>query len=264
MPLNLLVRSVVGGVAAAVVVVSSYAWGHGARPAAAATPAVAIATPDSDATASPTTGGVTVDGTGKVTGTPDLLRLDTSINVTKPDVGDALQAANTTMAAVQQSFKSDGVAAADLQTSGLSVQPNYDYTDNAQHLTGYAVSENLSVVLRSLSNAGTAISDAARAGGNALSIGGASLDLDGDDALLAQARQNAFDDAKAKAQAYATAAGRTLGAVTTISESTDDSQQPQEFAYPEAAAAAPSAAPVPIQAGSQDVTVDVTVTWALQ
>ena len=79
---------------------------------------------------------------------------------------------------------------------------------------------------------------------------------------IAQARQAAFADAEAKAKAYATAAGRQLGAVTSISESTDS--QPQPIRYAAAApAAAGGVADVPIQAGSQDVTVDVAVTWAI-
>src|SRR5450432_2875355 len=257
-------RSLAVGVAAAVVVVAAYAWGHGGHSASAATPPVgAPATVLTASTsAAPGDGGVSVGGTGRVTGKPNLLRLQTSIEVTKPNVNDAMQAANVVMAAVQKTLKSDGVADADLQTSGLSVQPNYDYANNASHLTGYTVSENLSVVLRNLTTAGSIITDAARSGGDALRIGGATLDLDEDGDLISQARLAAFADAEAKAKAYATAAGRTLGPVTSISESTDS--QPQTFNYPTFAAAAPAAsAPVPIQAGSQDVTVNVAVTWAL-
>jgi uncharacterized protein len=259
-------RSLAVGVAAAVVVVAAYAWGHGARPASAATPpastpAAVLTAATSAAPSDGSVGGISVGGTGRVTGKPNLLRLQTSIEVTRPNVNDAMQAANVAMAAVQKTLKSDGVADADLQTSGLSVQPNYDYTNNAAHLTGYTVSENLSVVLRNLTTAGSIITDAARVGGDALRIGGATLDLDEDGDLISQARLAAFADAKAKAEAYATAAGRTLGAVTSITESTDS--QPQTFNSPDFAAAAPAGAPVPIQAGSQDVTVDVSVTWAL-
>jgi len=269
MSLNPAVRSVAVGVAAALIVVAAYAWGRGGKASAApASPATTVPTVLTAAPAStgpsgvPSGGGISVSGTGQVTGTPNLLRLDSSINVTRPTVTAAMQQANTVMAAVQQILKSDGVLAADLQTSGLSVQPNYTYANNSQRLTGYQVSENLSIVLRDLSKAGSIISDAAQAGGDALQIGGASLDIDQDDALIARARQAAFADALAKAKTYADAAGRTLGAVTSISESTDS--QPVTFDYRMAAAAsAPAAAPVPIQAGSQDVTVNVAVTWAL-
>jgi uncharacterized protein YggE len=267
MSLNPAMRSVSVGVVAALVVVAAYAWGRGGSAKAATAPTVTPGVVAAPASPGPSGGaagaGISVEGTGQVTGTPNLLRLSTSINVTKPTVTDAMAGANTVMAAVQQALKADGVAAADLQTSGLSVQASYTYANNSQRLVGYQVSENLSVVLRNVSTAGAIIADAAQVGGNALQIGGASLDLDQDDALLTQARQAAFDDAQTKAQAYARAAGRTLGAVTSISESTDsDPQQPDDFAYA-AAASAPAAAPVPIQAGSQDVTVNVDVTWAL-
>jgi uncharacterized protein YggE len=267
------VRALAIGVVAAAVVVGSYAIGHGGRTAAALqTPATSapasvvkttgVAPADSSSAPAAVTGGISVGGTGRVTGKPNLLRLDTSISVTKPTVTDAMQVANTTMAAVQRVLKADGVADADLQTSGLSVQPNYDYSNSTRRLLGYGVSENLSVVLRDLAKAGATISDAAQAGGDALQIGGASLDLDQDGALIAQARQAAFADAEAKAKAYATAAGRQLGAVTSISESTQ--AQPQPIRYPAAASlAADGKADVPIQAGSQDVTVDVAVNWAI-
>jgi uncharacterized protein len=268
MSLNPAVRSVAVGVAAALIVVAAYAWGHGNKASAApATPATTVPTVLTAAPASaapsgaPSGGGISVSGTGQVTGTPNLLRLDSSINVTRPTVTAAMQDANTVMAAVQQKLKSDGVAAADLQTSGLSVQPNYTYANNSQRLTGYQVSENLSVVLRDLSTAGSIITDAAQVGGDALQIGGATLDIDQDDALITSARQAAFADALAKAKTYADAAGRTLGAVTSISESTDS--QPVTYNFAEAAPAASAAAPVPIQAGSQDITVNVAVTWAL-
>ncbi|MGH8890348.1 MAG: SIMPL domain-containing protein [Acidothermaceae bacterium] len=259
MPVSIGFRSLGIGVVAAVVVVGAYTWGHSASAAPAARADVGSAEPSPSGGAA--NQGISVAGTGRVTGTPNLLRMQSSVNVTKPDVNSAMQVANTTMANVQKTLKSDGVADADLQTSGLSVQPNYNYSDKGAQLTGYTVSENLSVVLRDLTKAGTIISDAATAGGNALQIGSATLDLDGDSALIAQARQQAFADAKAKAQAYATAAGRSLGAVVSISESTNDQPQPMMFNAPMAAAA--SAPAVPIQAGSQDVTVTTNVTWSL-
>jgi uncharacterized protein YggE len=165
------------------------------------------------------------------------------------------------MANVQAKLKADGVAAADLQTSGLSVQPNYTYTGNTSKLDGYQVNENLSVVLRDLAKAGSIISDAAQVGGDELRLGSATLDLDEDDALIAQARQKAFDDAKAKAAAYAQAAGRSLGGVTSIAESTSEQPQPVTYAMPMAAKAVADS--VPIEAGSQDVTVTVSVVWAM-
>ena len=258
MSLNATIRSLAAGAVAAIVVVGAYAWGHSASPAAASTPAPSA--PSAAVAATPDGNGISVDGIGRVTGTPNLLRLQTSIDVTKPDVTAAMNEASATMAKVQATLKSDAVADADLQTSGLSVQPDYDYSGKSPVLKGYQVSENLSVVLRDLSTAGSIINDIAQAGGNELRMGSATLDIDGDDALVAQARQKAFADAKAKADAYAKAAGRSLGKVLSISEST--SGQPQVY-YAQAAPAASNGLAVPVQAGSQDVTVTVSVVWAL-
>lgn len=269
MAVSIAFRSAAVGAAAAVIVVGAYAWGHSASAASAAPAAhtdvtgsaepVANASASGGSSGSNSAAGISVAGTGRVTGTPNLLRLQSSIEVTKPNVNAAMQAANTTMVAVQKALKADGVAAADLQTSGLSVQPNYDYSSKSAVLNGYTVSENLSVVLRDLATAGSVISDAATAGGDAFRLGGATLDLDEDDALIAQARQQAFADAKAKAEAYAHAAGRSLGAVVSISETTNN--QPQPVVFGPMAAAAPDSA-VPIQAGSQDVTVTANVVWS--
>ena len=260
MPVTISFRSLAVGAAAAIIVVGAYAWGH----SAAAAPASPAPTPPTPTDSGGSTGakGISVSGTGRVTGTPNLLRLQTSVAVTRPDVQTAMNEANTTMVKVQQTLKADGVAAADLQTSGLSVQPNYDYTSTGAKLKGYQVTENLSVVLRDLGKAGSIIADAARTGGDELRLGGASFDLDGDDALVAQARQRAFEDAKAKAQAYARAAGRSLGKVEAISEQTSTTPQPYAGAMATASFAADK--PVPIEAGSQDVTVSVSVVWAME
>jgi uncharacterized protein YggE len=259
MPISAAFRPLAVGAAAAVVVIGAFTLGRSAHSASASPPA---SPSPSASTASPSSNGISVSGVGRVTGKPNLLRLQTSVNVKRPDVTSAMQEANATMAKVQAKLKADGVAAADLQTSGLSVQPNYDYSNGSSRLNGYQVSENLSVVLRDLSRAGAIISDAANVGGNELQIGSASLDLDEDAALIAQARQAAFADAKAKASAYATAAGRSLGTVLSISETTESQPQPLRFTA-DAVASAPAAAPVPIEAGSQDVTVDVSVVWAM-
>lgn len=253
-------RPLAVGAAAAVIVVGAYALGNAGRSASAAPPPSPVS--NSTPTSNPAASGISVSGVGRVTGTPNLLRLQTAVNVVRPSVNDALQEANTTMANVQAKLKADGVAAKDLQTSGLSVQPHYSYTGNTSKLDGYEVSENLSVVLRDLPKAGSIISDAAQVGGNELQLGGATLDLDEDDALIAQARQKAFADAKAKAAAYADAAGRSLGDVVSITESTNSQPQPITYAMPMAAASG-AAAPVPVQAGSQDVTVTVSVVWAM-
>jgi uncharacterized protein YggE len=199
--------------------------------------------------------GITVTGTGKVTGTPDTLRLSLAISTTADNIDDALRAANARMADVQKSLRDHGVKAEDLQTSGLSIQPNYTSSGTP---SGYAVSENLTAVVHDLGKAGATLSAAVDAGGNAVRIDGVSVALDDSSGLMGGARAAAITDARTKAEQYAAAAGRQLGPVESISEDTVSSPSPMYDARTASVAGA-----VPIQAGTQDVSVQVTVVFAV-
>ena len=201
--------------------------------------------------------GITVGGRADVAGTPDTLRLDLSVVVTAASVSEALAAANHSAELVQQSLLGNGVAKKDLQTTGLNIQPDYDFsTGGPPRLKGYQVSESLSAKLRDLGRAGDVIDRAVTAGGDAIRVNGISLDLEDTGALVSIARGKAFAEAKAKAEQYARAAGRTLGDVVRIVE---DSSTPTRIP-----AAPLSRSSVPIQPGSQDVSVSVTVVFAMR
>jgi uncharacterized protein YggE len=174
-------------------------------------------------------------------------------------VSTALQHANRAVRAVTQALRRLGVKAADIQTSGLSIQPSYG--NGSATPDGYGVSESVQVTLRDLARAGTQISAAARAGGNATVIDGVSLNLTDTGSLLASARGKAVADARAKAAELARALGQPLGHVISISE---PAPQPVPVFGP--LAATPSAAgraAVPVHPGSQQLTVTVTAVFAL-
>ncbi len=175
----------------------------------------------------------------------------------------ALDAANSLTGRVQSSLTKHGVAAKDIQTSNLQVQPDYAYPQNGTPtIKGYTVSEGVTATLRDLGKAGAAISAATTAGGNAVQVNGISLDLEDNGKLLTTARDRAVANAKTKAEQYAKASGRDLGAVVSISETVAD---PPPVNYDmRAAAKAQDASPVPIQAGSEDVGVTVTVVYAFR
>ncbi|GAA2035665.1 SIMPL domain-containing protein [Catenulispora yoronensis] len=204
--------------------------------------------------------GVTVQGVGKVTGTPDTLVLTLSITKTAGDVSTAMNGMSATMTAVQGSLKANHVADADQKTSGLGVSAQYDYSSNKRTLTGYEATENLTVTLRDTKSAGATIAAAAAAGGDATQISGLSTDLQNNSGPLNQARDAAFNDAKAKATQYAKSAGRSLGAVVRVEENV--ATEPTASSNDMRAAAPSAIAPVPIQMGSTDVTVQVTVVFS--
>ncbi len=250
--------------AAAAVLVATYALGQsGAAAAPAATPSPTLAAMAAPGTTPSITPSITVAGLGKVSGTPDVLSLSLGVEVRGDEVGTAMDKASASMRGVLAALKSAGVADADLQTAAVSVQGNYSY-DNAgtSHIHGYIASQQLTAKLRDVSKAGSVIGVAVRAGGDDIRLGGLSLSLDDDSALLTQARERAFTEAKAKAQHYAQLAGVPLGAVLTINDSVVSGDQPM-YRQSMAFAAVPSAASAPIQVGTQDVSVSVSVVFAI-
>jgi uncharacterized protein len=198
---------------------------------------------------------ITVTGTGTVTGTPDELSLSLSTSAQEASVNAALSKASQAMTAVRDALTANHVAPADLQTSGLSVQPRYDEHNT---ITGYTASESLTAKLRDLATAGQVITNAVDAGGDAARVNNVQLDLD-DQApkLMAEARTEAITDARDKAGQYAKAAGLSLGRVLRISE-TSSSPIPRldlgMFASPA----------VPISPGTLQLTASVEVAYQMR
>ncbi|MEY9927855.1 uncharacterized protein YggE [Catenulispora sp. GP43] len=233
--------------------------GSSSAPDASAAPYGSVLAADSTAVAPDAFPGITVQGTGKVTGTPDTLILTLTVSDTAADVSSAMNTLAATMGAVQNSLTGNKVATADQKTSGLNVGPQYADSGGKTTVTGYQASENLTVTLRDPKSAGATISAASAAGGNATQISGLSTDLQNTSGPLSQARDAAFNDAKVKAAQYAKSAGRTLGQVVRVEESDGNpTPSPVDVRAPVAAGATSA---VPIQMGSTDVTVTVTVVF---
>jgi uncharacterized protein len=250
-------RAVTAGVASAGLLIAAFAIGVGQGSAAPA-PA-SDATGKTTLTAATGTARITVTGTGKVSGVPNQLSLSMGVQTSAGSVATALREANAAARSVAAVLRRGGVASSDIQTSGLSIYPSYSGSSGVP--SGYQVSEELTITLRRLSVAGSQISAAARAGGNATTVDGVSLNLSDTSTLLAAAREKAVADAKAKAAAYAQALGRPLGPVVTMSEA-----PPAQPYQPLPFAATPStgrASSVPVHPGTQQLSVTVTVVFAL-
>ena len=209
-------------------------------------------------TASGAGGRITVTGTGTVSGVPNQLVLSMGVQTTASSVSTALTEANHAARNVMSALRSRGVRRADIQTSGLSIQPNY--TNGSQIPAGYAVSEQLTATLRNLDKAGSQIQAAATAGGNATTVNGVSLNLTDTGTLLARARAAAVRDAKAKASQFASALGHPLGAVVSL---TSQSSVPYPVFNSYAAASGAAAPAVPVSPGKQQVSVQITVVYAI-
>jgi uncharacterized protein YggE len=106
-----------------------------------------------------------------------------------------------------------------------------------------------------IADAGRLIDAAVGAGAN--TVDGPTLGVSIQGRLYRQALQGAVADARAKAQALAKAGGFRVGRVLQVSE--QSTQPPVVFAAPAGA----KAAPTPVEAGTQDVTADVQVAFAI-
>jgi uncharacterized protein len=205
---------------------------------------------------------ITVSGSGDVSVAPDVADVVLGVSATKPTVKDARAAAATAMTAVLAAVKKDGVADKDITTVNLSLSPNYDYSSgkSVPALTGYTYSNTIKVTVRDLTGVAAVVDDSTAAG--ATTVQGITFRLDNTTAAEAQARQLAMTDARTRANSLAQAAGVAITGVATISEVTTT---PVTYYYGSgmaASAAAPSVS-TPIQSGTTDVTVQVTVSYLI-
>ena len=251
-------RAVAFGGLAAAILIGAFALGITAGSAAPSSPRQNSTTQTQAVLTSVGSARITVTGTGTVNGTPNQLTLSMGVQVNAASVGSALQQANQAVSRVTAVLKARGVAGRDIQTSGLSIQPNY--RDNSQIPDGYGVSESLTATLRKIGTAGAQIQAAVQAGGNTVTVDGISLDLTDTSGLLAHARAAAVSDARNKAAQYARAIGQPLGPVVSI---TDQASQPIPFYGPLAASGTAQRSSVPISPGTQQLSVSVTVVYAI-
>jgi uncharacterized protein len=261
-----------GGTAAAVLI-GAFALGLGTgrsaspggqNPAGLGSPATSSDSPggasttSAQLTAASGSGRITVTGTGTVTGVPNQLILSIGVQVKAASVSTALSDANQAVSRVTGALRDHGVAAADIQTADLYIQP--DLRGASQTPNGYSVSESVTATLRQVSAAGGQIDAAVQAGGNAVTVNGISLNLTDTSSLLARARKAAVANARTKAAQYAAALGQPLGPVVSITDSADGGPF-----FPAAARSAAGAADssVPISPGTQQLSVSVTVVYAV-
>ncbi|MGH3693745.1 MAG: SIMPL domain-containing protein [Pseudonocardiaceae bacterium] len=199
--------------------------------------------------------GITTRGLGTVTRTPDTVTIVIGVQTRAPSAKSALDANTERATALINVLKSKGVAAADLQTSQLSVNPTSDPASG--RITGYEVTNQVTAKLRDIGAAGGLIDAAGAAAGDAIRLQQLSFSIADDSAARAQARADAVRQAQAHAKQLADAAGVTLGRIRSITEV--PGSPPSPFGRDSAVAAAP----VPIEPGTQELTVMVEVVHAI-
>jgi len=202
---------------------------------------------------------ITVSAQGVVKATPDAVRISATASAVTSTSKDALAATNKTAAALRTALKAAKIEAKDISTQTVTVYPEYKYAnDGTSTQIGFRGSQSFTIVVRAADTAGAVVDSLISAGGDNLQINGATPFVLDSTKSLDAARAAAVKSAKSKAASYATLIGARLGAVNYLVENSS----PTNYTPVMAVAKVESDATV-IDLGQQDVTISITVQWAL-
>lgn len=211
------------------------------------------------ATADDFTRTITVQGEGTAAARPDMATIQTGVTTTAETAKAALDANNKAMQQVMQEIKAKNIDDKDIQTSGFHVHPEYrrePRESSSNQIEAYRVSNTLTIKVRNLARLGEILDALVQAGSNQLS--GVSFSIADSRAVMNDARKKAVDDARGRAELYASAMNVKVGKVLSVSEQTIQSPQPYQ-----ARMMAESAGSVPIATGEQEVTATINVQYEL-
>ena len=198
---------------------------------------------------------------GQVEVAPDMATINLGVMTQAGTAAAAMQANAARMTAVTAALQKGGIAARDIQTSGLNLSPQYRYDQNKPPiLTGYQASNTVTVKVRDLARLGQAVDATVNAGAN--QVHGISFGLSDPTAAENAAREAAVKALAAKAQLYAGATGHRVARLVQLSEGGGYAAPPPMPMLEMRMAAAPKA-DTPVSAGEMTVRIDVTGLYEL-
>jgi uncharacterized protein len=201
---------------------------------------------------------ISVTGEAQISAAPDIAFVDAGVATDAKTAREASEANNTAMTKVFAALKAANIDARDIQTSRLSLQPQYaPNRSGPSPVVGYRASNRVTVRIHDVSKVAGVIDTLVGAGAN--DIGNVAFEVSQASKLLDDAREKAVADARRKAEIYARAAGVTLGAPLSISEG--GAPQPM---FRSKMVAGIAAAPTPIAQGEETLSISVSVTWAIK
>lgn len=172
---------------------------------------------------------IAVSGEGTVSATPDVARITATILTTNELLKVAQEENSRRSNVLVDYLKKQGIQEKDVKTTGYNIYPQYSYPrpcplgiypcppeDQRPRIVGYQIRNSYEITIRDLSKAGEVLAGAVSSGANEVS--GISFTIDNPDALEAEARKKAIDNANEKARALAKDLGRRLGKITQFSE----------------------------------------------
>lgn len=197
--------------------------------------------------------------TGEVTRVPDIARISTGVVTVAPTASAAIEQNAVRMNSVRAALRRAGIEDRDIQTSSISLNPEYRHVDNRPPiLTGYRASNEVTVRFRDIKNTGKILDALVAQGAN--QINGPILGLEKPEAAIDEARLAALQTARSRAEVYARSLGKRVRRVISVSEGgADYGRYPRPMMRAEAIQATGSS----IDPGEQSVAVALTVSFEL-
>jgi uncharacterized protein YggE len=189
---------------------------------------------------------------------PDLATITLGVTTTGDTAASAMAANNEAVSGVIAKLIAAHVADRDMQTSSLSINPNWvaNGDNTGQVIKGYIASNMLTVRIKALETTGAVLDAAITDGANTLN--GLTFGLQDQRPTEDEARKAAVVDAVARAKVLADAAGAKLGDIQSINEGGAAQPGPMPMFK------TMDAASVPVAAGEIGISASVTIVWALK
>lgn len=202
---------------------------------------------------------LTVTGTATITLPADRAILSIGVRTTAATATDAAAQNADGITALLAALEAAGILPEDITTAEYNIYPNYDYIDGVSSLTGYQITNMLSVVVRDVTQIGKVLDAAINAGANetyGISFTSTRQAEAQDEALTA-----AIAEAQRKGALMAEAAGMQLGGIEEITENGGGYAVYSNAKFDMAAGMVGSTT---ILADGVDVTATVTITFELK
>lgn len=210
---------------------------------------------------------VNVSGEGRVSAKPDMAIVSAGVSARSSTVAEAMNLANQAIDKVRGSLQNNGIEERDIQTSSISISPQYSNrtaADSQPQIVGYQASQQLQIKVRNINNVGKVIDDAAAAAGDQFTLGGLQFTFADPTALQSQAREQAVAKARAKAEELARLGGLTLGAPIAMNEGAQPPTPLFTARGADMATASIAPAPTGVSTGELEVVVMVQVHYSAQ
>jgi len=202
-----------------------------------------------------------ISATGEVSRIPDIAIISAGVMTRSPTAVGALSDNAARMERVRAALKRAGIADRDIQTSNVSLNPDYRYVENQPPaLTGYNASNTVNVRFRDIKATGKILDALVAEGAN--QINGPSLTIDKPETALDEARTKAIANGRARAELYARALGMRVVRLLSVSESSGYGGGPMPMAV--RADMAQMSAKTEITPGEQQLQVSVSMSFELQ